>query len=92
MVGGLLVSYRLKGELKGSPSTEDGTTSGCGGSGASLGALGRLEGDEDLAPWVFSMADLEKVAGGARTAWAQMGVIWKGVLAWVLFRTKEKFK
>ena len=92
MVGGLLVSYQLEGELKGAFSTESGTASGCGSSGTSLGALGRLEGDEDLAPWVFSMADLEKVVGGARAAWAQMGVLWKGVLAWVLFRTKGKFK
>ena len=101
MVGGLLISYRLVGELRGASSTEARMGSGCEGSvmepctrctGVSLRALGRLDGHEDLAPRVFAMADSEKVAGGARTAWAQMGVIWKGVLAWVLFRTKEKFK
>ena len=36
----------------------------------SLGALRRLEGDEDLAPRVFAMAISEKVAGGARATWA----------------------
>ena len=76
MVGGLLVSYRLEGELKGASSTEGGTTSGCEGSvmepctGAALGALGRLEGEEVLAPQVFSMADSEKVVEGAHTAGA----------------------
>ena len=33
VVGGLLVSYRLVGKLKGAPSIGGGTTSGCGGSG-----------------------------------------------------------
>ena len=98
MVGGLLVSYRLERRLRGASSTEGGTDSGCEGSvmepctGASLGALGRPEGDEVLAPRVFAMADSKKVARGVRAAWAQMGVLWKGVLAWVLFRTKGKFK
>ena len=98
MVGGLLVSCRLVGELKGASSTGVGTTSGCGDSGmepctgVSLTALRQLEGDEDLAPMVFAMAISEKVARGARMAWTQMGVRWKGALAWLLFRTKGKFK
>ena len=83
MVGGLLVSYHLEGELRGASSTEGGTTSGCEGSvmepctWATLDALGRLEGDEVLTPRVFAMADLEKVIRGAFAAWAQMGVLWK---------------
>ena len=46
VVGGLLVSYRLEGELRGASSTEGERTSGCEGSvmelciGAFLGALG----------------------------------------------------
>ena len=74
VVGGLLVSYRLEGELKGVSSTEGGTTSGCEGSvmepciGVALGALGRLEGDEVLAPRVFAMANSERLAEGARAA------------------------
>ena len=91
VVGGLLVSYRLKGELKASPSTEDGTASGCGGSGASLGALGRLEGDEDLAPRVFAMANSKKVVGGARWLELRWGSSGSGALTWLLFRTKERF-
>ena len=83
MVGGLLVSYRLEGGLRGASSTEDEMTSGCEGSvmepctWATLDALGRLEGDEVLTPRVFAMADLEKVIRGAFAAWAQMGVLWK---------------
>ena len=56
VVGGLLVSYRLVGEVRGASSIDGGTASGCEGSvmepstGVSLGALRRLEGDEDLAP------------------------------------------
>ena len=38
------------------------------GQGATLGALGRLEGDEVLAPRVFGMTDSKKVAKGARAA------------------------
>ena len=78
-VGGLLVSYRLEWELKGASSTDGGMASGCEGpimepcTGVSLGALRRLEGDEDLAPRVFAMAASEKVAKGVRTTWAQMG-------------------
>ena len=73
-MGGLLVSYRLEGELRGTPFTEGGTASGCEGSvmepctGATLGALGRLEGDEVLAPRVFAMANSERLAEGARAA------------------------
>ena len=98
MVGGLIVSYRLVGEVRGASSTNGGMASSCESSvmelctGVSLGALRRLEGDEDLAPQAFAMADSKKVARGVRAAWAQMGVLWKGVLAWVLFRTKGKFK
>ena len=51
------------------------------------GSLRWLEGDEDIAPQVFAMAMSEKVAGGACVAWAQMGVRWKGDLAWLLFST-----
>ena len=59
MVGGLLVSYRLERRLRGASSTEGGTDSGCEGSvmepctGVALGALRRLEGDEDLSSLVF---------------------------------------
>ena len=55
----------------GASSTGGGMTSGRGGSGMvawtrlSLGILGRVDGDEDLAPRVLAMAILEKVAGGA---------------------------
>ena len=83
MVGGLLISYRLEGGLRGASSTEDEMTSGCEGSvmepciGVSLGALRWFEGDEDLTPRVFAMADLEKVIRGACATWAQMGVLWK---------------
>ena len=52
VVGGLLVSYRLEGGLKGASSTGGGTTSGCGGSGMEtlwtgvfLRSLRRLDGD-----------------------------------------------
>ena len=58
----------------------------------SLGALRRLEGNEDLAHWVFAMAILKKGVGGTRTAWAQMGVRWKVALVWLLFGTYLKFK
>ena len=70
MVGGILVSYRFKGELIDAPFTEGGTTSGCEGSvmepytGATLGALGWPEGDEVLAPRVFAMADSEMFKRG----------------------------
>ena len=57
----------------GASSTEGGMTSGRGGSSVvawtrlSLGILGRIDGDEDLTPWVFAMAVSEKVARGARS-------------------------
>ena len=98
MVGGLLVSYRLVGEVRGASFTDCGTTSGCEGSVmkpctvVSLRALAQLEGDEDLAPQVFAMDDSKKLVGGAHAAWAQMEVLWKGVLAWALFCNKGKFK
>ena len=63
VVGGLLVSYRLEGEVRGASSIEGGTTSGCEGLGAFLGALGRLEGDKDLAHPL------------SHAAWAQTGVL-----------------
>ena len=98
VVGGLLVPYCLEGGLKGASSIGGGTTNGCRGSGmepwtrVSLGTLKRLEGDEDLASRVFAMAISEKVTRGARTAWVQMGVRWKGALVWLLFGTYGKFK
>ena len=55
----------------GASSTRGGTTSGRGGSnvaawiGLSLGILRRVDGDEDLAPWVLAMALSEKAVGGA---------------------------
>ena len=76
MVGGLLVSYHLVGEVKGASPIDGGMTSGSEGSimepstRVSLGALRRLAGDEDLAPQVFTMADSKKVVRGARAAWA----------------------
>ena len=93
VVGGLLVSYRLEGRLKDASSIGGGTTSGCGSLGmepwtkVSLGALKRLDGDEDLAPRIFAMAILDKVVRGAHAALAQMGVRWKGALVWLLFGT-----
>ena len=66
VVGGLLVSYPLEGELRGAHSTESGMTSGYEGSvmepctGATLGALGWPEGDEVFLPRVFAMADSER--------------------------------
>ena len=70
VVGGLLVSYRLRGELRGPSSTEGGTTSGCEGSvmkyctRTTLGALWRPERDGVLASQVLAMADLEKFERG----------------------------
>ena len=55
----------------GASSTGGGTTSGRGGSGMaawtglSLWILRRVDGDEDLAPWVLAMALSEKAVGGA---------------------------
>ena len=69
-MGGLLVSYRHRGGLRGAPSIEGGMASGCEGSimesctGTTLGALWWPEGDGVLAPRVLAMADLEKVERG----------------------------
>ena len=97
VVGGLLVSYHLREELRGPYSTERGTTSGCEGSimesytGTTLGALWRPKGDEVLAPRVLAMAYLEKV----EREWPEVrvGLGFKrrssgnGALAWLNFRT-----
>ena len=70
MVGGLLVSYHLKGELRGAPSIEGGMTGGCEGSvmesctGTTLNALWRPEGDGVLVPRVLAMVDSEKFERG----------------------------
>ena len=69
-MGGLLVSYCLKGGLGGALSTEDETTSGCEGSvmesciGETLGALVQADGDGVLAPLVLAMADVKKLEKG----------------------------
>ena len=69
-MGGLLVSYRLRGGLGGAPSIEGGTTSGCEGSviesctGETLGVLARVDGDRVLAPLVLAMADVKKLEKG----------------------------
>ena len=76
VMGGLLVSYRLRGGLRGAPSIEGGMASGCEGSimesctGTTLGALWWPEGDGVLAPRVLAMADLEKVERG----WSEVRV------------------
>ena len=70
VVGGLLVSYHLRGGLGGAPSIEGGTAGGCEGSvmesctGETLSALVRADGDGVLAPLVLAMTDLEKVEKG----------------------------
>ena len=100
-MGGLLVSYHLKGELRGTPSTEGRTTSGCEGLvmesciGTTLGALWRPEGDGVLAPRVLAMTDSEKFERG----WSEVrvGLLFRqkssgnGTLAWLLFLTKGRF-
>ena len=101
VVGGLLVSYCLEGELRGTPSTEGRMASGYEGSimepctRATVGTLGRPEGDEVLAPRVFSMANLERFERGWSEVRVQLGLKWRfsgnGVLAWLLFRTKWGF-
>ena len=101
-MGGLLVSYRLEGGLKGASATRGGTTSGYGGSGiapwtgVSLGTLRRLEGDEDLAPRVFAMAISEKVVGGARAAWLRWGsdgrLLWFGSSLAPMGSSNDQFK
>ena len=97
VVGGLLVSYHLRG----TPCTEGGTTSGCEGSvmesctRTTISALVRPEGDRVLAPHVLAMADLEKVERG----WPEvrLGLFFRrrssgnGALAWLNFCTKWGF-
>ena len=67
VVGGLLVSYHLRGGLEGAPSTEGGTAGGCEGSimesctGETLSALLRTDEDGVLAPLVLAMADVKKL-------------------------------
>ena len=101
VVGGLLVSYPLRGGLVGDPSTEGGTTSGYEGSvlesctGTTLGALLWAEGNGVLAPSVLAMADVKKLENG----WLEvrMGFFFRrrssgnGTLAWLNFRTKWGF-
>ena len=70
VVGGLLVSYRLRGGLRGAPSTEGGTAGGCEGSvmesctGETLGSLLWDDGDGVLDPLVLAMADMKKLEKG----------------------------
>ena len=70
VVGGLLVSFRLRGGLGGSPSTEGGMAGGYEGSvmesctGETLGALLRADRDGFLAPLVLAMADVKKLEKG----------------------------
>ena len=70
VVGGLLVSYCLRGGLGGAPSTEGGTTSGCEGSvmesciGETLGVLAWADRDGVLVPLVLAMADVKKLEKG----------------------------
>ena len=76
VVGGLLVSYPLRGGLVGDLSTEGGTASGYEGSvlesctGTTLGALWWPEGDGVLAPSVLAMADVKKLENG----WSEVRV------------------
>ena len=60
-----------------------------------LGALWRLEGDKVLASRVLAMVDLERFERGWPEVHARLGLIWRssgnGALAWLLFRTKERF-
>ena len=97
----LLVSYCLRGGLKGALSIEGGTTSGCEGSvmeyytGTTLDALWRPEGDGVLASQVLAMAHLEKFERG----WPEVCVrllfrrrsSGNGAMAWLLFGTKGRF-
>ena len=65
-----MVSYHLRGGLRGAPSIEDGTTGGCEGSvmesciGETLGALVQADGDGVLAPLILAMADVKKLEKG----------------------------
>ena len=75
-MGGLLVSYRLEGELRGTPFTEGGTASGCEGSiiesctGETLGSLLWDDGDGVLDPLVLAMVDVKKLEKG----WSEVRV------------------
>ena len=74
VVGGLLVSYHLRGGLDDAPSTEGGMAGGYEGSvmesctGETLGALLRADGDGVLVPLVWAMADVKKLKKG----WAEV--------------------
>ena len=78
MVGGLLVSYHLKGELRGAPSIEGGMTGGCEGSvmesctRTTFGALLRASGDGVLAPRVVAMADDSCPTGVCLVDWCSI--------------------
>ena len=101
VVGGLLVSYHLRGGLRGAPSTEGGMAGGCEGSVmesctiTTLGALLRVEGDGVLAPRVLAMADVKKL----ENEWLEVrvGLFFRrrssgnGALAWLNFHTKWGF-
>ena len=101
VVGGLLVSYHFEGELRGAPSTEGGTASGCEGSvmepciWATISALWRPEGNRVLAHRVLAMVDSERFERGWPKVRARLGLRWRssrnGALAWLLFRTKGRF-
>ena len=70
VVGGLLVSYHLRGGLGGASSTEGGIAGGYEGSvkesctGETLGALVWVNGDVVLASLVLAMADMKKLEKG----------------------------
>ena len=69
-MGGLLVSYHLRGGLDGALSTEGRMAGGCEGSvmesctGETLGALVWVNGDVVLASLVLAMADMKKLEKG----------------------------
>ena len=72
-MGGLLVSYHLRGGLNSVPSTKGGMAGGCEGSvmesctGETLGALLRVDGDGVLAPLILAMVEAKKLERG----WAE---------------------
>ena len=98
VVGGLLVSYHLRGGLRGAPSTEGGMASGYEGLvmdpciGATLNGLGQLEEDEVLTPRAFSMANSKMFERRWLEVRERLGLRQRssgnGALAWLLFRTK----
>ena len=105
-MGGLLVSYRLRGGLDDATSTEGGMTGGYEGlvmescKGETLGALVQADGDGVLAPLVLAMADVKKlekgVAGGAWGALLQTEVLWNPLgddaLVWLNFALEGAFR